>query len=648
LNIKANDSLALYFDIANDDALPLQKRIAVTEKALKIVNSQENDSVQRANLFKVANRYFNMSHWKNYKKTAEVLVEKSENANDSVSLAKAYNYIGDYYFRNQLADSSFLFYKRAEQIYLSQKNNHKLGQLYISFSRSYYIINDYGGSEFMAVKALKALKGTKDMVSVYEAYNLMGINANLMRQPEEALDYHKKALAVLEKNDLPSFLQFKALTYNNIGSVYMGMSEYEKASEYFWLSLSQKNHLLNNPESYARVLDNLAVTLFEKKDFTKLPGLFQESIKIKDSLNLTSGIVTSKNHLSEYYFHLKDTAEANKMAQEALILAYKSNTPDDLLHSLKRLAISDPKNANKYFEKYNTLKDSLFTEERKSRNRIARIEFQTDEIILEKDKAIAQKWMFFWCSVSGLLLAFLVFTISIQRSKKRELKLVKKQQYANEEIYRLILDQQIKFDEGRQKEKKRISKELHDGIMNKLASIRLNLFVLKKKTDPDTIAESLKYISEIQNIEKEIRSIAHDLAEDSLSIKDDYFALLSNLVTDFKQNESISLHLEIDKEINWDKVKAVVKMNCYRILQESINNIIKHANATAIAIEILKIDSTLEILIKDNGSGFDLNHAPAGIGLKNIKSRAIEISAEFIIDSEIGKGTSLKIRIPIL
>lgn len=647
LNSNSNDSLSVYLEIANDDAESHKKRMEVTEKALRIISSQENDSMYRVNLFKVANRYFNMPNWPNYKKTVELLVEKSEISKDNESLAKAYSYMGDYYFRNTKADSSFLFYKKAERLYIEQKNDGKLGKLYISFSRAHYMINDYGGSEFMAVKALKALKNTKDSVSIFETYNLMGVNANLMRQTDESLKYHQKALAILNKYKFPSSFQLKSLSYNNIGTVYITSGNYDQAIKYFKLSLAQKDHFLNNPESYARTLDNLAIALFKKRDFTLLPDLFYDSIKIKDSLNLTSGIVTSKNNLSEYYLYLKDTLQAKKMAQESLKLSYKSNIPEDLLYSLKRLAFSDPKNATNHFERYNHLKDSLVVEERKSRNRIARIEYQTDEIILEKNNAVAQKWIFFWLSVSGLLLAFLIFNIRIQRSKKRELRLIKNQQYANEEIYRLILDQKIRFEEGRQKEKKRISKELHDGIMNKLASIRLNLFILKKKTDPETIEESLKYISEIQNIEKEIRNIAHDLADEKFPIKDDYSGLLNNLVSDFKKHDFTKLHLEVDKEINWDIIPAVIKMNCYRILQESINNIVKHANATNVVIEILKINSNIEILIKDDGCGFDISKTTMGIGLKNIKSRTAEIGAELSITSSDGLGTSISIKIPI-
>lgn len=647
LSSKENDSLMHYFQIANEDSIPFQKRVFVAEKALKIISLQENDSMHRVHLFKLANRYFNMTNWKKFKKTAELIVDESKKSGDRSSLAKAYSYIGDYYYKTGKTDSSFIFFKKAEKIYLNQENNERLGDLYISYSRAYFLLNDYGASELMAVKALKALKNTDKASAIYDAYNMMAINSNLMRQPEQALKYHHKALAILNKSNFPEFMQSRALTYNNIGTVYQGIGNFKKAIRYYTMSLNEKNHRLNYPESYAKALDNLAYSKFLSNDFSNLPELFFESLKIKDSLNFKSGIITTNNNLSNYYLHFKDTVNAKKYASEALDLANQTKKTEDILFSLKQLALSDKKNAVKHFEKYNNLKDSIFLEERISRNRVAKIEYETEEIVLEKDKAIAQKWMVFWISISALLLTILILVSRTQQSRKRELQLVKNQQYANEEIYRLILDQQIKFEEGRQKEKKRISKELHDGIMNKLASIRLNLFVLKKKTDAKTIEDSLKYISELHNIEKEIRNISHDLSEDIYSIKDDYFSLITNLVNDFKEHDAVHFHLEIDKNINWDSINAIVKMNCYRILQESINNIVKHAKAERIVIEILKIASNIEILIKDDGCGFDEKKPVDGIGLKNIDSRIADMKATYTINSVMNEGTSIWIKIPM-
>ena len=87
---------------------------------------------------------------------------------------------------------------------------------------------------------------------------------------------------------------------------------------------------------------------------------------------------------------------------------------------------------------------------------------------------------------------------------------IQEQQRKDEKMYQLLLHQQDKIEEGKQTEKIRISRELHDGIMGKLSGIRLNLYILKKKTDPETIAKCLEFVKEIQVIENDLRLLSHD------------------------------------------------------------------------------------------------------------------------------------------
>src|SRR5690606_20748208 len=123
---------------------------------------------------------------------------------------------------------------------------------------------------------------------------------------------------------------------------------------------------------------------------------------------------------------------------------------------------------------YIGIRDSLQLLERTNRNNFARIKYETKELSIEKDTAIKQKWVFVVTATGSLLILLLVYIIQMQRYKTRQLQLNENQRLANEEIYKLMIDQQRKIEEGRAIEKKRIARELHDGIMNKLTSTRLN------------------------------------------------------------------------------------------------------------------------------------------------------------------------------
>jgi signal transduction histidine kinase len=246
-----------------------------------------------------------------------------------------------------------------------------------------------------------------------------------------------------------------------------------------------------------------------------------------------------------------------------------------------------------------------------------------------------------------ILISILAYITKLQHTKNKELQFEKDQQIANEEIYQLMLDQQNKIDEGRQKEKKRISQELHDGVMSKLTSTRLNLFILSKKTDEETIKKCLMHIEGIQNIEKEIRSISHDLAQDIFSGKDSFKTIVAELFEQQKTISNVDCHLEIEDKINWDTIESTTKMNLYRIFQEALQNIHKYAKAKNIVASITKHNDTINVDITDDGVGFDVKKLKEGIGLKNMYSRIKTVQGTIDIESKIGKGTHINLIIPI-
>jgi signal transduction histidine kinase len=296
----------------------------------------------------------------------------------------------------------------------------------------------------------------------------------------------------------------------------------------------------------------------------------------------------------------------------------------------------------------------LQNNERATRNKFARIEFETDEILkqkntieTEKNEISYQRWLILAFSLFVIGVIGLSYFTRLQIAKNKELQFEQDKQKANEEIYRLMLDQQTKINEGRQVEKKRISQELHDGVMSRLTSTRLNLFILSKKTDQDTINKCLEHIANIQNIEKEIRAISHDLAQDIFATKDSFKTMLESFFE--QQNEITNTHfeLEINQAINWDSIESNIKMNLYRIVQESVQNVNKYAKAKKVIAVVNLYNNAIHVDITDDGIGFDTSKTKEGIGLKNMNSRMAAIGGTIEIESAKGKGTHINLVIPV-
>ncbi|MDQ7960233.1 tetratricopeptide repeat-containing sensor histidine kinase [Flavobacterium lindanitolerans] len=641
-----SDTLATYLTLANEDTIPYEDRLSYNKKAFAILINGENDSLNRVNLFKVANRYYNMNNMEEYRKVSTILLEKSKSQNDTLSIGKAYYYLGDYYTNTSRKDSAYSYLTKAEKIYLKLNDKDNLATVYINIATVQGYENDFLGSELSAIKALNVLRDTQDKNKTYEVYNLLGIISNELKDYEKAHEYHTKALNLIDEYNLQTPYQ-RASSLNNIGNVYQRQNKYSLAIDKFKAALRDKNMIKEKPNLYAVLLDNLAYSKFKLSDYSELPGLFYKSLKIKDSLNSYIGIIYSKIHLSEFYAETKDTIQAQRFVKEALLLSRKRKDQRAVLASLKQLGAVDPKKASVYSEEYIKINDSLQNAERKARDKFARIQFETDEIIQQKDKLAEQNRniLFFFGLV--VMIGILLFVIKNQRSKTKELMLKQAQQKANEDIYNLMLYQQNKIEEGRANEKVRIAQELHDGILGRLFGARLNLDSLNKRQDEEAITSRNNYLVELKNIEQDIREISHDLNREKHALNNNFIGIINSLI---EQQETVSqakVSFVVDMEIEWEKIENYIKINLYRILQEALLNINKYAQAENIRIEIIKQEKTLRLTVTDDGIGFSVSKKSKGIGLQNMLSRANACEATFDIKSKIGKGTTITVAFPM-
>ncbi|WDO13588.1 tetratricopeptide repeat protein [Flavobacterium sp. WW92] len=642
-----SDTLDSYLRLANEDTLPYESRFDYNKKAFAIIINQDNDSISRKNLFKVANRYFNMNNIEEYQKISKIIIEKSKQGNDTLSIAKAYSYLGDYFGFKSISDSAFLYYSKAEKLYNKIGSNPNIAKIQLNKAILQYNENEFLGSEISVFQAIKSLKGENNDELLYEANNLLGILYNELNEFDKSIEYHNKALEILKSNAVPAEYQSKATSLNNLGVVYQKLQNDKKAIVYFESALKEKNLFQEKPFIYAMLLDNIAYSKFRLNEFDELPGMFYKALKIRDSLDVTSGIIINKIHLSEYYAEKNDTVNSRKYAREALKLSKSSNRQRDVLSSLKQLSNVEPLKSSLYSKEYIRINDSLQQTERKVKDKFTRIEFETDEIIQQNDKLAEQNRniLFFFGLV--VMIGVLLFVIKNQRSKTKELMLKQAQQKANEDIYNLMLFQQNRIEEGRANEKIRIAQELHDGILGRLFGARLNLDSLNKRQDAEAIVSRNNYLVELKNIEQDIREISHDLNREKHALNNNFIGIVNNLI---EQQETVSqakVSFVVDMEIEWEKIENYIKINLYRILQEALLNINKYSQAENVKIEIVKQEKTLRLIVSDDGVGFSVSKKSKGIGLQNMLSRANACEGTFDVKSKLGKGTIITVTFPM-
>ena len=640
--------LDAYFENSSNVNLDKVTRLKYMDSVEQLIeNSNYSDSLKIKNYFKIANRYFGVLEYEKYKEITNKVLEISKSNKDSLNIARAEYYLGDYYFSTSKNDSAYYYYLEAEKKYenLNDKPNLASTKLHKAYILSYE--KDFIGSEIETVKVLNVAKEIKDQELIYECFAHLGRSLSGLGNYEKALEYHQKSLSQIKniKNEnYKPILQAQAI--NNIGFVYLNLGKFKEAGEIFAEGLKINNLKEIQPVLYISLLDNFAYSRFK---INKNEGLkeFKEALELGDEIDDIYSKINIRVHLVEYYLSKNDTTIALQYNEEANRLAKESNYNKELLQTLDFYTELKPKEGLKYAKEYIKISDSLQQQERLTRNKLARIEFETDEIIVEKE-AISNRFRIILIS-SLLIISFgiLFYIILYQRSKHRELLFSQEQQMANEEIYKLMLDKQDELEEAKKKEQLRISQDLHDNILNKLASIRFNLFALTQKPDETVIKRSIEYIDKIQSVESEIRTVAHELNFESFLNKGNYKSILEQLLQNQKETYDTICESTISSDEAIESLSALVKMNIYRIIQETLNNINKHAKATLISITLSIDEGFLYLSIKDNGVGFKVSKLKSGIGLKNMESRAVSINGRLKISSEINNGTKVSLKVKL-
>ena len=642
-----NESLSQLQNIIDSDSLSIKEMNDVYKKSFVLIKNDNFSSSNKQFLLKAIKFYSEQSDWENLNNLNKYLLQNSLATKDTTTIALCFFYSGERCYNNDVLDSAFYFYSKAEKLLVNNYSSKIRPTIFLNKSTIQLNINDFSGAEYYASKALKSYRMDNDYLGQYDSYTNLGIASFGKENFIKAIEYHRKALDISIKNDINKEFFLKEISRNNIGNCYQNNEDYRKAIVEFELALQNKSLATLKPSLYATLIDNVAYSRFKISNNPGTVKLFLKSLKIRDSLKLTSRVILSKLHLSEYYLINFDTISSQKYANEALKLAKTTNIPNDLLTSLKQLSLVEHKNAAKYSKEYIKISDSIQLEERKSKDKFARIAFETDEIILEKDKLAEQNRSLLYFFVGTLFVGVLLFVIRTQRAKNMELILKQQQQKANEDIYNLMISQQATIEESREKEKKRIAQELHDGVLGRLFGARLNLDSLNRFTDDDSINNRFNYLNELKNIEQDIREISHDLNREKYVLINNFVAIVTNLIEEQKNAFSAQVNFTIDEKIKWDRVANTTKINLYRMLQEALQNCNKYANAAKIEVVFELIQDSIQLTISDNGNGFDAKSKKKGIGLQNMVSRTNECKGKLDVDSTKGLGTTIQILIPL-
>lgn len=645
LPIKSDSVKKLIKTINESSKTNKEKKKILDDTYLSISKTMNPDTLKAEFLSKIAYQYYKIDAFSSFKKSNQEALELSEDLGDSLIIADVYWNYANYYKRKEILDTSYFYYHSANKYFDKLKHDYLSAKMLYGMGYIKNRYRDYLGSEVLLIKAISKYEKFKMGKPLYASYNLLSTNYKELGDFERARFYRQRALKYLKK--IKEHKTLKEGNLNNLGLIYVEEKKYEEAINEFNIALSREGLKEENPKLYARLIDNRAYTKLLSGNLNGVENELLKALEIRENNHTKTGVVVNKIHLSDYYKATGDLSRALKSSKEANDLAKEINVNDDYLLSLSQLSKLDKDKSNYYLKQYIKFSDSLSDIERKVRNQFARIDYETDEYIEENKRLSQQKIWLLFSSLGILMTITLLFYANIQKSRNRSLKLQTERQNANEKILILTLKQQTKLEEGRMKERNRLAEDLHDGVLGKLFGTRVGLGFLNVQGDEKTIKQFEHFQEELQEIEKEIRAVSHNLKSDESATKSGFVSIVNKLIENRSKIGNFTYKVEFSKFINWDRIDEHIRVNLYRILQEALQNIVKYAKADLVKLNFDVDDNNIVMYIEDNGVGFKIKKVSQGIGLSNMDSRMNRLHGIFKITSKPKKGTLIKCVIPL-
>ncbi|MDP1726441.1 MAG: sensor histidine kinase [Bacteroidota bacterium] len=547
------------------------------------------------------------------------------NIPDSFPEKQGYLNYGRFHYssKNQAYDSAYNYLLNAKSWFESTSNIEMQIECSIELIQTEIILSSVFNPHWNTrIEKLKALLNAKNDIQFVRILRLEGDLLFFQNKIAPAISKYSEAV----KATPPQQFLLLSNLFNDLAVVSFPLGNKEEYKNY--LEQSIKNAFLADDSlDAAPALINLAKFYFDFGNRTKALEIAHLAEKIVDEN--TDLFLRRDVYIKLFYFH-------QQMGNYKLALDYSeaARIYTDSITELRDQNYISKLNAQYNFEQM--LKENRWLNE-------------------ESNLKSKQRNLFMAISIILFVVVSMIVYIFYQRDKNQEALQAEKEKIYRQNVTEILKAQEIKsmnaLFEGQQTERKRIAEELHDRLCGMLATIKLHVSALESKLSDKKVKklqQILQYEHAIQLIDHaydEVRKISHNLSSGTLI----NFGLLPAL-KDLKENLNEGANFSITFRsfgLEGFRLDSLIEIHVFRAIQELITNVIKHAGATAIQIDLNLIENNLNIIFSDNGRGFDPALKSSGRGLKNVNSRIERLNGDLTIDSNKGNGTTFIINIPV-
>jgi signal transduction histidine kinase len=562
-------------------------------------------------------------------------------------IAQAYNDLGIIFYDKQNFDTAIVLYNKSFAIRQQKNDVSGMAKLYNKIGVVYQKQGNFDKALENQLNALKLFEQVKDDIGISYSLNNIGIVNQNMGLYDEAIKYQLRSITIKEKiNDRYGL----AGSYVNVGNIYLLQNNYPKAKE-FYLKAEKITREIGDKEYLSNALNNLSRFYIGTKKYKEALPYVDESFALRKSLGDTKGMVSCLINHGKIYTGLQQYNTAEIKLSQALSLAKGEPSCKPELPSLYE-SFADLYEVTGKMDKalamhklFASSKDSIYTSELGNNFAMLQTKYETlqkEKQIQEQKFELTQKNYWIGGAIGLLVLTSLLgYSYYHRRQLKQEAKMQAEILHQQEMATRAVL-------EAEEAERQRIAKDLHDGVGQMMSAAKMNLSAVESGLNLQTAEQKLAFENIIQLVDdscKEVRSVSHNMMPNAL-LKNNLAAAVREFIDKLDQRV-IKVHLYAQGLE--ERLDLNIETILYRVIQECVNNVIKHSGADTLDITIIKEPAELTATIEDNGNGFDTSDKEKfeGIGLKNMRTRVEYLKGTIDVDSAPGHGTVVALHIPL-
>ena len=484
--------------------------------------------------------------------------------------------------------------------------------------------------------------------------------ADVMRvtqQNEKALEYYRAALAVQKQHPDSSAA---AEMYAGLSSTFANVGAVDSARLFGMVSLKMAQSQ-KSVRGEATAWSRLAKTELVAENYALARKYLARHIALMQQVGDKTAVAQALKNMANIVNHQQDFPAALRYSLQSLELLKQTGDKRGIKSDYDALAAISS-NLNHYEEAltYQRLaeeyQDSVLTEanlaslaemqikyetgQKEAQNRLQTAQLRTQQQVIRRRNTQLLAGL-----LVALLLASLAYLLYNHRRLRREVEFAHERQQLERLRTQAVL-------EAEETERRRIGSDLHDGVGQLLTAAKLNLHALGEQLNVQTVGQQTLLQNALDVVDesfREVRGISHNLMPNALIKRG-----LAQAVRDFLDKVTPDGRLKINLEVagldRGGRLEPTTENVLFRVIQELVQNILKHARATEVTLQIIRHPEELTVLVEDNGVGFDpaALGAEAGIGLRNIESRMAFLGGWADFDAAPGRGTTVTLEVPLL